>query len=74
MLTKRELEKIKSSLPPRWTFIISERAKVSPSLAQKVMNDPRRYNSTVMEAAIQLAAEHKAEILNQKQRIKGLAK
>lgn len=74
MLTKRELDKIKANLPARWTVIIGERANVSPSLAQKVLSEPTRYKASVIEAAIQLAEEHKQELKTQKQKINQLKK
>jgi hypothetical protein len=68
-LKTRELDKLRSKLPPKYDKILIQRlSKHSISAIQKVLIGVY-HNSEIIDAAIQLAEEHQNELKSRSEKI-----
>jgi hypothetical protein len=73
MITKRELQKLKDALPSDGYTKIEEKTGIQYQLIVKSFNDPKRFKKEVIEAALEVIKEYKAEVLALKSQIKTIA-
>lgn len=70
MLTKRELSAIRKALPIDGYKRIAEKAGVHSETVRKVLNEPKRFNQTVIGKALEVIEEFKSEVRSLKNQIK----
>lgn len=70
-LSQEELDVLREALPEGGYKLISEKlSRISPESVRKVLSEPDRYNSKVINAAIEVLRELKEQLQVQKQTIK----
>lgn len=70
-LSQIELDTLRESLPEGGYKLVSEKLEgVSPETVRKVLTEPSRYKSHVIDATIELITEFKEKVKNQKAQIK----
>ena len=70
-MTKKDLKKLRNSLPKGFRTTIAEQCNCSVSLVEQVLNGVR-VNLDVVQAAVELAASHKSRIDELTNQIKSL--
>jgi hypothetical protein len=70
-MTKEELQKLKSNLPSGYRDILAEKHGLSKSYIDKIFSG-ERFNSNVIDSAIEMAEVYQNRLLNQKQKINSL--
>lgn len=73
MLTKQELDVLKSKLPKNGYELIARKTDKTVAAITKIFNDPERYKKSVIDAAIEIIEEEKKSLEVQKAKIQGLA-
>lgn len=77
MINQRELLALRNELPKDWVHKVVERTSYSQSRIRETLRFPNKYNKEIIDAAIEVAKQHKvdadATISSQKQQIKALA-
>lgn len=76
MLNDDDLAILKARLPSNWVELIQAKVDYSPSRIREVLRDATKYNSDIIDAAIDVAAEHSIDsgrrVLDQKKKIQAL--
>lgn len=70
MVTKKELQKIKSTLPINGYSLIAAKTGLSTNIISHAFNNPKRYKTGVVEAALEVIKEYKQQVSDLKNRIK----
>lgn len=70
-MTKKDLNKLKKSLPKGYRDLISEKLDCSISLVDQVLAGTRK-NIEIVDAAVNLALSHKAQIEELSNKIKSI--
>jgi len=73
-ISRTELRILREKLPVGgYELVASKLHRVTAEAVRKVLNDPKRYNSKVIDAAIEVVKEQKEKLELQKEAIKELA-
>jgi len=70
-MTKKDLNKLKKSLPKGYRDLIAEKLDCSVSLVDQVLAGTRK-NIEIVDAAVNLALSHKAQIEELSNKIKSI--
>lgn len=70
MLTKREVQTLKSALPPDGYKRIENKTGISYQLISKSFSDPKRLKIDVIQAALEVVEDFKKEVSQLKSKIK----
>lgn len=70
MLNKKELNAIRKKLPTNAYQRIADRTGLSTSMVGKALRDPKHFNATIIEKAIEVIEDYKMEMELLKVKIK----
>lgn len=73
MLTKKELNAIVKALPNKdYQKVADKLERVSAETVRKVLHEPKRYREDVIDAAFLVIEDHKAQVVQRKEKVKQL--